>query len=80
MDNGDNFEGKMAEMIGSARKLTVGVIREVAGCQHLTINPLLSDARVPNFFVRGPAYVVIEDKMVKVVCPACLLLASTTDA
>lgn len=50
-------------------------ITEVVACDHVGVNRLvLNDTQ--NFYTRGPAYIVIEEGKIKVVCPECLLRAT----
>lgn len=53
--------------------------REVAACSHVGINVLMLPA-TKNFYVTGSAYIVFEEGLCKVVCPACLLKGSTSAA
>ena len=46
-------------------------VREVVACDHVGINLLvLEDTR--NFYLRSSGYVVFEENLCKIVCPACL--------
>lgn len=47
-------------------------VKEVVACDHVVVD-YLADRRVPNFSVRGPGYIVIEESKIKVICPSCLL-------
>lgn len=51
-------------------------VREVLACDHVGINMLVL-AGVRNFFLRQPGYIVFEDDLCKVVCPACLLKSTS---
>lgn len=53
-------------------------VREVQACDHVGIN-LLVLADVWNFFQRQPGYIVFEEDLCKVVCPACLLKATKVE-
>lgn len=57
--------------IGDDRKKGL-YVREVVACDHVGINMLVL-AGVRNFFLRQPGYIVFEQDLCKVVCPACLL-------
>lgn len=51
-------------------------VREVMACDHVGINYLvLTNTR--NFFLRSSGYIVFEENVCKVVCPACLLKGSS---
>jgi len=52
-------------------------VREVMACDHVGINYLVL-ANTRNFFLRSSGYVVFEENVCKVVCPACLLKAQPT--
>ena len=51
-------------------------VREVQACDHVGINMLVL-ANVRNFFLRQPGYIVFEKDLCKVVCPECLLKATS---
>jgi len=50
-------------------------IREVVACDHVSVNRLIL-TNTQNFYTQGPAYIVIEEGKIKVVCPECLLRAT----
>ena len=65
MDNGD-FGDERAKGL---------YCREVVACDHVGINMLVL-AGTRNFFLNQPGYIVFEENLCKVVCPACLLTAT----
>ena len=62
VDNGDNSEK----------------LKEIIWCEHLVVvcSPLIG-SQVPHIFLRGaPVYLVVEENVVKLICPPCWLLAT----
>lgn len=51
-------------------------VREVVACDHVGINYLVL-AGTRNFFVQRSGYIIFEEELCKVVCPACLMKATT---
>lgn len=51
-------------------------VREVVACDHVGINYLvLSGTR--NFYLQKSGYLIFEEDLCKVVCPLCLMKATT---
>jgi len=62
VDNGDNLEK----------------LREIIWCDHLGVvcSPLIG-SETPHIFLHdGPVYLVVEENVVKLICPPCWLLAT----
>ena len=79
-------------MFGKLRKYVGGVVdngengdhcpiglhvREVLACDHVGINYLVLDG-TRNFFIQKSGYIVFEENVCKVVCPACLMMGRPT--
>jgi hypothetical protein len=56
-------------MIG--KEPDMGIVREIAACLHVVVNPLALD-RPENFYVRDKCYLIVEEQKLKILCPACL--------
>lgn len=52
-------------------------VREVVACDHVGINYLVLDG-TRNFFLQKSGYIVFEEDLCKVVCPACLMMGRPT--
>lgn len=53
-------------------------LKEIIWCEHLEVvrNPLRG-SQVPHVFLRGaPVYLIVEENVVKLICPPCWLLAT----
>lgn len=61
VDNGDNSE----------------VLKEIIWCDHLAVVPMpVKGSTIPHVFIHeGPVYLVVEQNVVKMVCPRCWLVS-----
>ncbi|MGB3121900.1 MAG: hypothetical protein WBE58_23945, partial [Verrucomicrobiales bacterium] len=64
VDNGNIGEEKLKGLY----------VREVMACDHVGINYLVK-TNTRNFFLQKSGYIVFEQDVCKVVCPACLIKA-----